>query len=159
MNIIVMGVTGSGKTTIGQFLADALGSEFHDGDDYHPPANIDKMRRGVPLTDADRAAWLARLHDLMETTTRPVVLACSALKEKYRTQLGADVYVYLKISPETARARLATRKDHFMPASLIHSQFDSLEPPTEAITIDASQPLDVVQEAVIHQLRAGMQPE
>src|SRR5262245_28734087 len=139
MVIVVMGVSGSGKTTIGRALATRLGWPFEDGDDLHPTANVAQMRRGIPLTDADRAPWLERLGAIVEdpgATAANLVLACSALRKRYRDVLRAHGdghvlrFVHLKGDYELIAARIRSRTDHFMPASLLQSQFDTLEEPT-----------------------------
>jgi len=137
MIAVVMGVSASGKTTIGELAAAKLGCEFQEGDDLHPPANVAKMRAGEPLTDADRAPWLARIAAKIDDwRARDVcgVVACSALKRSYRDVLigkRRDVtLVYLKGSYELIHRRMAARKGHFMPLSLLRSQFDTLEEPT-----------------------------
>lgn len=141
-----MGVSGSGKTRIGRALARALGAAFLEGDKFHPAENIAKMRSGQPLTDADRAPWLAALNTaLHEHAARGqrAVLACSALKQSYREQLGQGGvplhFVYLKGTPALIARRVQDRKRHFMPVTLLDSQFDALEEPAEAIIIDAAQ--------------------
>ena len=142
--IIVMGVSGAGKTRLGRALATALGWEFADADDYHPPVNVAKMRAGVPLTDEDRAPWLATLRAEIgqrHRTGRPLVLACSALKESYRRILvgedGASVgLLHLDGSPDLIAARLAARTGHYMPPTLLASQLAALEPATSAVRID-----------------------
>jgi len=145
--IVVMGVTASGKTTIGRLLAETLGFEFHDADDFHPEANVTKMRRGEPLSDADRTDWLEALRALIDRAIergQGLVLACSALKEQYRERLGLPrpgaALVYLRADPELVALRASRRSGHFMPASLIPSQFANLEEPQGAITVDAGQP-------------------
>jgi len=151
MVIILMGVTGSGKTTVGQSLAESLHCQFADADDFHPPANVAKMRAGIPLDDADRAPWLAALRAQIEkwlSVGANVVLACSALKQAYRDQLVAspDVkVVYLRGSPELIAQRLAGRHGHYMDPELLPSQFATLEEPRDgfAVDVDASVP-DVV---------------
>ncbi len=141
-----MGVSGSGKTRIGRALARALGAAFLEGDTFHPPANIAKMRSGQPLTDEDRAPWLAALNAALQQHAargQRAVLACSALKQSYREQLGQDGvplrFVYLRSSPALVAGRVQGRKRHFMPASLLDSQFATLEEPTDAITVNAGQ--------------------
>lgn len=137
---LVMGVSGSGKTTLGRAWAERLGQPFFDADDYHPPANVDKMSRALPLTDADRLPWLDSLNRLLRETPG-AVLACSALKQSYRDRLGdgvADLCVaHLQVDRETLQQRMLAR-DHFMPADLLHSQLDTLEPPSadRAIILD-----------------------
>ena len=146
MFILVMGVAGSGKTTIGSQLAAAMGWPFYDADSFHSPENVRKMASGVPLTDEDRRPWLQKLHALISDHNargQNGVLACSALKAAYRTILtsGVDVtVVYLKAGPELVRSRLDSRKGHYMPKQLIESQFLALEEPTEGIVIDADWP-------------------
>lgn len=148
MIVILMGVTGSGKTTVGRRLADDLGWSFYDADDFHPPANVALMRAGLPLTDQEREPWLAALaewiRDLL-AADQSAAFACSALKTAYRARLTAAAgtnseavqLVYLRISPAVAAQRLAERHAHFMPATLVPSQFATLEEPGDAIAIDA----------------------
>jgi len=147
MIVVVMGVSGAGKTTIGRGLAERLGAAFVEGDDLHPAANVEKMRRGQPLTDEDRAPWLADLARLARDLgqgDRDVVLACSALKQSYRDILAAADpgrvrFVYLQAAPDLIRARMKARTGHFMPASLLESQFADLEEPQAALVIDAAE--------------------
>jgi gluconokinase len=151
-----MGVSGSGKTTIGLRLAAALGYEFREGDDYHSAACIEKMRRGDPLTDEDRMPWLARLREVVESALaegKGIVLACSALRASYRNLLqpanGSLTTIYLQLGRDTARRRIEARSSHFMPAVLIDSQFAALEEPWNAVIVNANQPEDeVVAEAI-----------
>ncbi|HEY4901111.1 MAG TPA: gluconokinase [Terriglobales bacterium] len=142
MVIILMGVTGSGKTTIGLALAAALQWRFADADDFHSPSNVAKMKTGIPLDDADRLPWLASLHEAiaawLEAGTN-VVLACSALKQTYREQLlvSPDVkLVYLRGSRELISQRLSQRHGHYMDPNLLPSQFATLEEPREAVVAD-----------------------
>ena len=141
MIAVVMGVSGAGKTTIGQALARELGWRFIDADDYHPQANVAKMAAGEPLDDADRWPWLDRLNSILKSEAN-AILACSALKERYRKRLGEGIerleWVYLKGDLELIRSRLLDRRHRYMPASLLESQFAALEPPPQAITIDVS---------------------
>lgn len=144
-----MGVSGSGKTTLARALAERLGWDFFDADDFHPPENIAKMRAGISLDDSDRTPWLAALHDQLLSTLkadRRPVLACSALKAKYRAQLldGLEdiVIVHLAGSYELILSRLQGRKRHFMKVEMLMSQFDALETPAHAVTVDVSLPLD-----------------
>jgi gluconokinase len=153
MIVIVMGTTGSGKTTIGSLLAKCMGWEFVDADDFHPPSNVEKMKHGIPLTDQDRQPWLKALHDkIVEWTAekRSVVLACSALKQSYRDELHAssDVkFVYLKGSYQLFTERVLARKGHFAKQDLLASQFATLEEPTDAIIVDAEpSPEQIVSE-------------
>lgn len=147
--IVVMGVSGVGKTTVGQALASSIGAVFAEGDSYHPEANIEKMRHGQPLSDEDRWPWLDRLRAAIDdwlAKDRRVVLACSALKASYRERLVSDPgdvrFVHLQADRRLIGKRLAERKGHYMPSSLLDSQIDTLEPPEDAITIDAKRPLD-----------------
>jgi gluconokinase len=148
--ILMMGVSGAGKTTIGQLLASALGWNFVDADDYHPADNVEKMRNGTPLTDADRAPWLETLRTLIANwiaAEKNTVLACSALKQSYRQalQVGPEVeveikIVYLKSTPEILRQRLRARRGHFMTERMLASQLAALEAPEDAVTVDADRP-------------------
>jgi gluconokinase len=159
MVIVLMGVSGVGKTEVGTRLAKALGGTFAEGDDYHPPANVEKMRNGVPLNDDDRRPWLetmsreiGRWLDAGQT----VVLACSALKERYREILQAGRpgvrFVYLKGSRELIAGRLEQRRGHYMPPSLLTSQLDALEEPKDAITVR----VDATPEQIVAQIRAAL---
>ena len=158
--ILVMGVAGSGKTTVGRALAERLGSAFLDADDLHPAANVEKMRAGHPLTDADRAPWLDAIAAWIDAREgAPCVIACSALKRAYRARLrrGRDGFrlVFLRGDQALIRSRAADRPGHYWPASLTASQFADLEPPgpDEApITVDADQPLDALVDAVVARL-------
>jgi gluconokinase len=145
MIIVLMGVTGSGKTTVGKVLAQQLGWKFCDADDYHSAANIEKMRQGIPLTDEDRTPWLqslARLIDSARVRGENIVLACSALKHTYQEYLRHDLdvvhYVCLCGSAEVIKKRLADRKGHFMDPGLLDSQFEILQPPEDAIRVDVN---------------------
>ncbi len=157
--VIMMGVTGSGKSTIGRALAERRGCAFLDGDDYHPQANIEKMRRGEPLNDDDRAPWLDILRELITdklAAGEDVVVACSALRESYRQRLlpgNPDAasgvrFVYLRISPDLSRERLLARGGHFMPATLVGSQFAALEEPADALSIEAGRGVEEVVEQI-----------
>ena len=155
---IVMGVSGCGKSSVGKALAEHLGWDFYDGDDFHPPANVVKMANGIPLDDSDRAPWLASLNKLISSSLKadqPGVLACSALKERYRQQLmngneGVQI-VYLKGSYELIWSRMEKRTDHYMKPHMLKSQFETLEEPVNALTIDISMSLDdIVQEILKH---------
>lgn len=138
-----MGVSGSGKTTVGRKLAAELGWEYFEADDFHPAANIAKMSRGEPLTDADRAPWLARIRAKMEDRAgagASAVFTCSALKAAYRRVLTDGLpgvlIVHLHGDPETIVERVRGRRGHFMKAEMVRSQFEALEPPAAALTID-----------------------
>ena len=160
--IVVMGVSGSGKTTVGVRLAEALGAEFIDGDDLHTDAARAKMKSGHPLTDEDRWPWLDRIGAELAQGERTVV-ACSALRRAYRDRLRAAAgpklrFVYLEATPEEMRARVAGRIGHYMPASLVDSQFAALEPPRDepdVITISAHAELDAEIPRLAERLRGG----
>lgn len=153
---IVMGVSGSGKSSVGKALAEALGWDFFDADDFHPPANIAKMASGIPLNDDDRAPWLAALHDQLAQTLksgRHPVLACSALKERYRRQLlegnvGLRV-VYLKGSYDLIWSRMSARAGHYMKPEMLQSQFNALEEPADALVVDIAPPAEDIVDSII----------
>ena len=156
MIIIVMGVSGSGKSTIGNRLANALQWTFVDADTFHPPSNIEKMSLGIPLTDADRTPWLHTLRDLIDhwlKDSRNVVLACSALKHAYRDKLLMDKkrmrVVYLKGTFELFRERVIRRRHHYMPDELLESQFNILEEPVDAVTVEANNPPDIIVQKIL----------
>jgi gluconokinase len=153
MIVIVMGVVGAGKTTIGSLLAEQLGWKFADADDFHSPANIDKIRHGIPLTDEDRAPWLACLRAAITdwiSEQRDVVLACSALKHSYRSELEVEPevrFVYLKGSVDLIAQRLRTRHGHFANEQILASQIADLEEPDDAVAVDiSSTPQEIVAE-------------
>lgn len=153
---LIMGVSGVGKTTLGKALASRLGWDFFDADDFHPPANIAKMRAGIPLDDSDRAPWLAALNEELSSTLgadRHPVLACSALKEKYRAQLldGLDGFVTVHIvgSYDRILGRMSERAEHFMKPEMLTSQFAALEPPYNVLTVDVSMPLEEAVEMIL----------
>jgi gluconokinase len=162
MIVVLMGVSGSGKTTVGRSLAAELGWTFLDADDFHPQASVEKMAAGIALTDADRLPWLDRLAEEIRWETargRDVVLACSALKQVYRERLtqGARqdlVFVYLKGDATTIESRLASRSGHYMPASLLASQFAALEEPAGAIVVDIRQTPEAQAAGIAAQLRS-----
>jgi gluconokinase len=167
MVIIVMGVSGSGKTDVGEALAGRLGWVFEDADNWHPPSNIGKMQSGVALTDEDREPWLRSLSNAVRSWVadkRDVVLACSALREWHRNVLREGVlnrksirFVYLKGTHEAIDQRLRLRVGHFMPESLLESQFAALEEPdsSEALVVDISHTVTSVVDSVIAGLRLG----
>jgi gluconokinase len=152
MIVLVMGVAGVGKTTIGAALAQRLGWRFIDADDYHPPGNVAKMKAGIPLDDADRWPWLEHLNKELgrsDIASQDCVIACSALKKSYRERLAQGIHdfriVYLHGSRALIGSRIATRTHRYMPATLLESQFAALEPPGDAIPIDvAATPEDGV---------------
>jgi len=159
MIILVMGVAGSGKSTIAHQLADTLGWQYVDADDFHSLENIEKMRQGIPLTDRDRLPWLSLLQHKIDTwlkSQQNVVLACSALKASYRQMLyvgdeGVQL-VYLKGSDELLADRIRQRQNHFMKLELLKSQLEVLEEPTTGIVIEISQ----TPEAIVHQIRQAL---
>jgi gluconokinase len=157
--IVVFGVAGSGKTTVGTMLAEAMKCPFLEGDSLHPKENIDKMSHGIPLTDVDRGPWLSAIHarilDYFERG-QDLVVGCSALKQEYRQVLGKRIpitWVYLKGSPGLIRSRLSHRPNHFMKLDLLASQFDALEEPDDALVVDVSAPPSVMVEHILSQLR------
>jgi gluconokinase len=164
--LIVMGVSGSGKSTIAERVAARLHWRYEDGDKFHPPSNVAKMHAGHPLTDHDRWPWLQAIADEIDricTARQHVVIACSALKRAYRDVLvqGRDNVriVYLKGSEQLIAGRLAQRKGHFMPVELLASQFKALEPPAEAenpVTVSIDAPVDAIADDIIAQL--GLNP-
>ena len=157
--VIVMGVSGSGKTSVGKALAEHLGWGFYDADDFHPPENIAKMASGISLDDSDRLPWLAALHNLIASSLkagRPGVLACSALKERYRQQMldgneGVQL-IYLKGSYDLIWSRMEKRIDHYMKPHMLKSQFDALEEPVTALTIDISSSVEDIVQAILKQI-------
>ncbi len=149
--LIIGGVSGTGKTTIGQRLASDIGWDFYDGDDFHPQANIDKMSSGIPLTDEDRLPWLDKLKSLMQDAIinhKPMILACSALKEDYRKRLLFNdelvQMVFLLAKFDAINQRMQQREDHYFKAEMLQSQFDALEIPEDLLVIDASRPLESI---------------
>ncbi|HEY8070152.1 MAG TPA: gluconokinase [Burkholderiales bacterium] len=152
MIVVVMGVSGAGKTTIGELLAARLNCRFLDADQFHPAANVEKMAAGTPLTDEDRWPWLENLNVKLQREKK-AVLACSALKESYRKVLARGLadcrFAHLRGSIELIRARLKQRRHRYMPASLLESQFAALEPPAGAIGVDIGQPPERCVEEIL----------
>lgn len=163
MAIIVMGVSGCGKSSLGLALAERLGVAFVEGDGLHPPANVEKMRSGTPLTDADRWPWL----DCVAATLKeraPAIVSCSALRRTYRDRIRAGAgrpvhFIHLAGSREVISRRMAARAGHYMPVSLLDSQFATLEAPgpQEAFTLDVDMPLDAMVQACLEHLKGTQQ--
>ncbi len=158
---VMMGVSGCGKTTIGQALADRLNCLFYDGDDFHPPENVTKMSSGIPLNDADRTPWLARLAALIEqhlAEGETAVLACSALKKQYRDRLQVNDrvrFIYLEGSFDLIWQRMQARANHYMKSDMLRSQFEALEPPAadEAVTIFIDQDVTEIVAQILQTAR------
>ena len=163
--VVVMGVAGTGKTTIGPLLADALGVPYAEGDDFHPPANIAKMSAGTPLDDDDRWPWLESIRDWLTAQTRagqPSVVTCSALKRAYRDVLrtaeGRVRFVHLTAAPDLLEQRMAHRAGHFMPTTLLPSQLATLEPlddDEDGVSVVVDVPPEAVADRTLAALRAG----
>ncbi|MBJ7405279.1 MAG: gluconokinase [Bradyrhizobium sp.] len=163
--LIVMGVSGSGKSTVAKALGERLGWRFEDGDSFHPPSNVEKMRAGHPLTDEDRWPWLNAIADEIARVCERgehVIIACSALKHAYRDVLlrGRDDvrFVFLKGTRELIAERLAQRKGHFMPPGLLASQFDTLESPEASehvITVSIDETVEAIVDGIVRQLKPG----
>lgn len=156
-----MGVAGSGKSTVGRMLATDLGWPYFEADDFHPPANKEKMSRGLPLDDTDRAPWLSAIRSKIDdcrAAGQSAVFTCSALKEKYRAQLGIGApditLVHLTGDIETILARVGRRQGHYMKAELVQSQFDALEIPADALSINIKLPPEEIVQAVLRKLPA-----
>lgn len=164
MVIVLIGPMGCGKTTIGKQLAEKLSWTFEDGDDFHPQSNVDKMKSGTPLDDADRLPWLNILHERTVKATvdsRSLIIACSALKKSYRDILGIDqkkvFSVYLKGSPELLQDRINARSHHFMSKQLLDSQLETLEVPKTGISVDISSSPDEITDQIINLLSIEVQ--
>jgi carbohydrate kinase (thermoresistant glucokinase family) len=161
MIIVVLGVCSSGKTVVGRLLAKRLGLSFYDADNFHPQSNINKMKNAIALSDKDRMPWLESMANKMPEWEKNggAVLACSALKNSYRNILGvgsSDVrFVYLKGTKQTILERIGNRKGHFFPASLVDSQFETLEEPKDAIVVDITQSPEVIVEEIVNKLNKG----
>jgi gluconokinase len=162
--LVLMGVTASGKTTIGTRLAAAEHWEYAEGDDYHSDANKAKMHAGIPLTDEDRAPWLASLHEVLlgwHQSRKSGVMACSALKQSYRDELSAGIpgtelhFVLLEVSREVLEQRLAARKNHYMSPALLDSQIATLEAPRDAIRVAGDRPTDETVREIMDAVRSA----
>tara|TARA_R110002167_G_scaffold91083_18_gene245036 strand:+ start:2468 stop:2962 length:495 start_codon:yes stop_codon:yes gene_type:complete len=159
--VFVMGVSGCGKSTVGKLLAERLGYPFFDGDDYHLKSHVEKMASGKPLTDKDRLGWLLRLNQLAKGNARSgVVITCSALKQSYRLTLCNDIegeatFVYLSGTFDEINDRLQKRTDHFMPTGLLQSQFETLEPPTDAICVSIKSTPGEIVSKILLKLQGG----
>jgi gluconokinase len=160
--IILMGVAGSGKTAVGSRVAKRLGWLFLDADDFHPPANVEKMKRGIPLDDNDRAPWLERMHaELRQQISegQSVILACSALKDSYRDKLKDDLsevrFVLLDVDRDKLLERLQKRQAHFFPKELLDSQLATLERPHDAFIVDANKSVDEVVDSIVTAISEG----
>jgi gluconokinase len=160
MVVVMMGPAGAGKSTVGRALAEALGCPFRDADNLHSPESIEKLRAGRRLTDEDRLPWLRRVHQeiLRLASDAGGVVACSALRQRYRAILAEGVpdvrWVYLQASPDVLRSRLSTRRGHFAGPAIVDSQLEALEPPADALTLDATLPVD----ALVAHIRAAVTP-
>ncbi|MEM7463072.1 MAG: gluconokinase [Pseudomonadota bacterium] len=163
--MVVMGVAGCGKTSVGHALADRLGTEYVDGDELHPPENIKKMSSGIPLNDEDRWPWLKLVGERLGQSGGECIIGCSALKRIYRDRIrefagGQVMFIHLAGSKELIAARMNSRTGHFMPPELLDSQFAALEPPTKdeiAITVDIDQDLVGIVDEVVRSLEQGKQ--
>ncbi|MEL6582087.1 MAG: gluconokinase [Cyanobacteria bacterium J06621_12] len=159
MFYVIMGVSGSGKSTVGKLLSDRTGWNFYDADDFHPQVSLDKMNRGIALTDSDRLPWLKELQKLISSTLdahQSGILACSALKSEYRQILQQEneqvVFVYLQGNYDCIQERVKQRQGHFMSPDLLKSQFNTLEEPLNALIIDVSLPLDQIVDQIVDQI-------
>ncbi|HUI73392.1 MAG TPA: gluconokinase, GntK/IdnK-type [Candidatus Acidoferrum sp.] len=161
MILLLMGTTGAGKTTVGKLVASQLGWTFLDADTFHSPANIEKMRCGIPLTDEDRAAWLAAIHAELARKSAAggnVVLACSALKQRYRNEIGDGLemrVVYLKGNYETMAHHIALRHGHFAGEGILAGQFADLEEPRDALVMDVSRTPEEIASEIVGKFARG----
>ena len=161
LRVVIMGVSGCGKSSVGEGLSARLGVPYRDGDDLHPPANVEKMRAGVPLTDDDRWPWLDGVARVLATEAS-VIVGCSALRRAYRDRIragasGPVTFVHLAGSRDVIASRMAEREGHYMPLSLLDSQFATLEAPgpDEALTVDIDQPLDALIGDILPHLKGA----
>ena len=149
--IVLMGVSGSGKTTVGQLLATQTGGTFLDGDDFHPPENVTKLSSETPLTDKDRRGWLETLAKIIREADSLTIIACSALKTSYRQILAGAEFIFLSGSTDLLAARIGHRTDHYMPPGLLQSQLETLEVPEDTLTLDIKKtPSELVSEIRAH---------
>lgn len=159
--MVLMGVAGSGKSTVGEALAARMRARYYDGDDLHPKANIEKMSRGEALTDDDRWPWLTKVGEALGKADDTLIIGCSALKRSYRDRIrkeagSAVTFIHLAGTREVIAGRMGARTGHFMPTSLLDSQFATLEPPAQdehAVTVDIDQPLEGVVDDILRQLK------
>jgi len=163
--VIVIGVTGSGKSTVGRALADRLGWRFHDADDLHSPENVERMRQNIPLSDEQREPWLRRVRAIVDEAARDgsgEVIACSALKARYRDVIAGSVsgvrFVHLTGTKALLLQRLDHRSGHFAGPGLLDSQLQALEPPADALTIDIQLPVDAIVDAIVRDIQPVIHP-
>ena len=150
-SLVIMGVSGSGKTTVGKLLAQKTGGIFLDGDDFHPPENVAKMSSGIPLSDEDRQGWLETLASIIHEADDLTIIACSALKASYREILKEGEFIFLHGSPELLADRIKQRSGHYMPPGLLQSQFETLEVPTNVLALNVVEsPQTLVEQIVAH---------
>jgi carbohydrate kinase (thermoresistant glucokinase family) len=150
-SLVIMGVSGSGKTTVGKLLAQKTGRRFLDGDDFHPPENVAKMSSGIPLTDEDRLGWLETLASIIHEADNLTIIACSALKASYREILKEAEFIFLYGSPELLAERINQRSGHYMPPGLLQSQLETLEAPTNVLALNvAESPQTLVEQIMAH---------
>tara|TARA_B100001059_G_scaffold164637_1_gene164212 strand:+ start:1946 stop:2413 length:468 start_codon:yes stop_codon:yes gene_type:complete len=150
-SLVIMGVSGSGKTTVGKLLAQKIGRRFLDGDDFHPPENVAKMSSGIPLTDEDRLGWLETLASIIHEADNLTIIACSALKASYREILKEAEFIFLYGSPELLAERINQRSGHYMPPRLLQSQLETLEVPTNVLALNVVEsPQTLVEQIMAH---------
>lgn len=148
-SLVIMGVSGSGKTTVGRLLAQKTGSRFLDGDDFHPPKNVAKMSSGIPLTDDDRQGWLETLASIIHEADELTIIACSALKASYREILKEAEFIFLYGSPELLADRINQRSGHYMPPGLLQSQLETLEVPKDALSLNVVESPQTLVEQIM----------
>ena len=148
-SLVIMGVSGSGKTTVGKLLAQKIGRRFLDGDDFHPPENVAKMSSGIPLTDEDRLGWLETLASIIHEADNLTIIACSALKASYREILKEAEFIFLYGSPELLAERINQRSGHYMPPGLLQSQLETLEAPTNVLALNVVESPQTLVEQIM----------